>query len=656
MYKDLLLKEGVKENNIIEIALDRKEYIKYRNPNLLYEYIMSKINHNEQFYVFIDEIQMSYKIKNQDVNEKYIPEEDKELLYTTFYDILNDLMSFENIDVYVTGSNSKMLSKDIVTNFRDRGSEITVFPLSFTEYCSVSDMEKMDALEEYMMYGGMPLSVIEKDELEKKKYLLSLHNNVFVKDITERYNLKDDVLLSSLIDILYSSVGSLTNTHKLSNTAESVMKIKSSDNTIKKYLDYGIFICIKDLDYEVIKKSLCAMLNNMFGQILIGIGQNNEIVGIASSKEQLLEDINIIFNEPDSSFKNILKDIEILELSHECYVAVISVVNVFEKIYGLEDSTYFYNFKNKNIYKPSIAEVEKYIKNKIYKRLEYIQNKNVTYQKNIIENLEMISKPFYQMSLHNKLLNKGVLFLQAVEKIFIVNDFYNVNINFPPGNGNVNGKYYFSMDADIRIDDAILRYSCPVSENIEGLEIKNNIYEPGEYIVMKKTGASFYINSNEEWYYCSKDSSDIIINSSSINTKVLLAWLKSSFYIFYCFFDEKVENITDVNTIPRLFLPDFNKLTNKQNSELEKIVIEILSLEQQYLCNELDLSSKITNKKINNKEYESKYYSLIREHNKKVSDLTREIDSLFMEILDITNDERKYVSHCIKQKGLYDLY
>ena len=170
--------------------------------------------------------------------QKLIPDEDKELIYTTFYDILNDLMSFKNIDVYVTGSNSNMLSKDIVTNFRDRGSEIMVSPLSFTEYYSISDMEKMDALEEYMMYGGMPLSVIEKDESEKKKYLQSLHNNVFVKDIVERYNLKDDVLLGSLIDILYSSVGSLTNTHKLSNTAESVMKIKSSDNTVKKYLDY----------------------------------------------------------------------------------------------------------------------------------------------------------------------------------------------------------------------------------------------------------------------------------------------------------------------------------------------------------------------------------------------------------------------------------
>lgn len=238
LYKNILLKDGVNENNIIEIALDRKEHIRYRNPNLLYEYITSKINHDEKFYVFIDEIQMSYRVKNQDIDERYVPEEDRELLYTTFYDILNDLMSYKNIDIYVTGSNSKMLSKDIVTNFRDRGSEIMVFPLSFAEYYSVSDLDKIDALEEYMMYGGMPLSVIEKDESEKKKYLLSLHNNVFLKDIVERYNLKDDVLLSSLIDILYSSVGSLTNTHKLANTAESMMKAKSSDNTIKKYIDY----------------------------------------------------------------------------------------------------------------------------------------------------------------------------------------------------------------------------------------------------------------------------------------------------------------------------------------------------------------------------------------------------------------------------------
>ena len=185
LYKNILLKDGVNENNIIEIALDRKEHIRYRNPNLLYEYITSKINHDEKFYVFIDEIQMSYRVKNQDIDERYVPEEDRELLYTTFYDILNDLMSYKNIDIYVTGSNSKMLSKDIVTNFRDRGSEIMVFPLSFAEYYSVSDLDKIDALEEYMMYGGMPLSVIEKDESEKKKYLLSLHNNVFLKDIVE---------------------------------------------------------------------------------------------------------------------------------------------------------------------------------------------------------------------------------------------------------------------------------------------------------------------------------------------------------------------------------------------------------------------------------------------------------------------------------------
>lgn len=130
LYKDILLKEGVNENCIIELALDKKEHIQYRNPNLLYEYVLSRINKSERFYVFIDEIQMSYKVKNRGVDENVVPIEDRELLYTTFYDVLNDLVSIDNLDIYVTGSNSKMLSKDIVTNFRDRGSEIMVYPLT----------------------------------------------------------------------------------------------------------------------------------------------------------------------------------------------------------------------------------------------------------------------------------------------------------------------------------------------------------------------------------------------------------------------------------------------------------------------------------------------------------------------------------------------
>lgn len=239
LFKNWLLEEGLQETDFVEIALDRKSDIKYRNPNLLYEYIIERTKDvNRKFYVFIDEIQLSYKIKNDDIDESMVPEEDREMIYTTFYDILNDLMSHPNLDIYVTGSNSKMLSKDIVTNFRDRGSEIKVYPLSFQEYLSAVQLEKADAFEEYIMYGGMPLAVLENNEQEKRKYLQGLFTNVYIKDIVERYNLKDDNIISALVDALSSSVGSLTNPNKLANTAGTAMGQKPSYNTIKGYLDY----------------------------------------------------------------------------------------------------------------------------------------------------------------------------------------------------------------------------------------------------------------------------------------------------------------------------------------------------------------------------------------------------------------------------------
>ena len=239
LYKDYLKAEGVTDDCLVEIALDKKAHVKYRNPNELYDYVLSKTQEtSKRYYVFIDEIQLSYKVKNEDVDERLVPEEDRDMLYTTFYDILNDLMGRSNLDVYVTGSNSKMLSKDIVTNFRDRGTEIKVYPLSFKEYYSVSGQEKADALEEYLTYGGMPLAVLEKDEMEKRKYLKGLHKRVYIKDIVERYNLKDDEVLEALIDALSSAVGSLTNPHNLANAAGTLMKRSTSDHTIKNYLDY----------------------------------------------------------------------------------------------------------------------------------------------------------------------------------------------------------------------------------------------------------------------------------------------------------------------------------------------------------------------------------------------------------------------------------
>ncbi len=239
LYKNYLLNEGVAKDCFVELALDKKAHVKYRNPNELYDYVLRKTQDAERrYYVFIDEIQLSYKVKNGDIDENLVPEEDRDMLYVTFYDILNDLMARNNLDIYVTGSNSKMLSKDIVTNFRDRGSEIKVYPLSFKEFYPVSGLEKMDALEEYQTYGGMPLAVLEKDETEKRKYLKGLHKRVYIKDIVERYKLKDDEVLEVLIDTLSSAIGSLTNPHNLANAAGSLMKRNTSDHTIKNYLDY----------------------------------------------------------------------------------------------------------------------------------------------------------------------------------------------------------------------------------------------------------------------------------------------------------------------------------------------------------------------------------------------------------------------------------
>ena len=255
LYKDHLLNEGVTQECFVELALDKKAHVKYRNPNELYDYVLRKTKDDEKrYYVFIDEIQLSYKVKNEDVDERLVPEEDRDMLYTTFYDILNDLMARKNLDIYVTGSNSKMLSKDIVTNFRDRGSEVKVYPLSFKEFFPVSGMEKTDALEEYLTYGGMPLAVLEKDETEKRKYLKGLHKRVYIKDIVERYKLKDDEVLDALINALSSAVGSLTNPHNLANAAGTLMKRNTSDNTIKNYLDYleeaYLFVSAKRFDVK----------------------------------------------------------------------------------------------------------------------------------------------------------------------------------------------------------------------------------------------------------------------------------------------------------------------------------------------------------------------------------------------------------------------
>jgi hypothetical protein len=296
LFKDRLIADGASAEDFIEVALDRKSNIKYRNPNTLYDYIIRRAGDlHKNYYVFIDEIQLSYKVINEDIDSSQVAEEDKNLLYTSFYDVLNDLMSRPNLDIYVTGSNSKMLSKDIVTNFRDRGSEIKVYPLSFAEYLSVSGLDKSDALEEYIMYGGMPLSVLEPDEKEKRKYLADLFANVYIKDVVERYRLKDDIILSALVDALSSSVGSLTNPNKLANTAGSLMGISTSYNTISNYLNYveDAFLFHSSKRWNVKGRKYFATLKKYYA---MDLGLRNARLNFRQQERSHLME-NMIYNE-----------------------------------------------------------------------------------------------------------------------------------------------------------------------------------------------------------------------------------------------------------------------------------------------------------------------------------------------------------------------
>lgn len=295
LFKEYLHQQGVDDSQIIEIALDKKQHEAMRNPNKLYQYVVEKIEgQDKQFYLFVDEIQLSYKIKRADVDESQVPEEDRELIYTTFYDVLNDLMTLSYLDIYVTGGNTKMLSKDVATNFRDRGVEIRLHPLSFAEYYSISGLDKADAWEEYLVYGGMPLAVLEKDPREKEAYLASLFERVYVADIVERYQVAESYV-DDLLDVLASNIGGLTNPSRLANTLNSVRRAGTTDKTVKKYLDAleDAFLFTKARRYDVKGKAYFDSPAKYYAQ---DVGLRNARLNFRQIEETHLME-NILFNE-----------------------------------------------------------------------------------------------------------------------------------------------------------------------------------------------------------------------------------------------------------------------------------------------------------------------------------------------------------------------
>ena len=287
LFRNYLLEQGVAVDNIISIELDLTKDIKYRDPLVLAEYVRSKVEGQDgQFYLFVDEIQMSDEVKNP-----YNPEGKK----ITFYDALNDLRSLPNLDVYVTGSNSKMLSKDILTEFRGRSDEIQVHPLSFAEYYSAVGGDKEDAFEDYAFYGGMPLVLSRPNDTAKANYLSSLFSEVYIKDIVERKKIEREDILGLLLDLLCSSVGSLTNPKKIADTLRSKTGENIAQNTISAYIAHleDAFLFSEAKRYDVKGRKYFEYPYKYYCE---DIGLRNARIGFRQQEMTHIME-NIIYNE-----------------------------------------------------------------------------------------------------------------------------------------------------------------------------------------------------------------------------------------------------------------------------------------------------------------------------------------------------------------------
>lgn len=273
LFHNYLLENGVDEKHIIEIALDDRTNIALRNPDNMLSYVKGKIIDKERYYVILDEVQ----------------------LLKEFEDVLNSFLHIKNADVYVTGSNSKFLSSDVITEFRGRGDEIRVYPLSFREFVSVYDGAKEEAWDDYFNYGGLPLVLSCKTPEEKAEYLISQFKKVYVSDLVERHKIKNGEEFDELIDILASTIGSLTNPLKLANTFKSIKNKTISDKTLKNYLEYlqDAFLISRAKKYDVKGKKY---INSPSKYYFEDIGLGNARLDFRQTEENHIME-NIIYNE-----------------------------------------------------------------------------------------------------------------------------------------------------------------------------------------------------------------------------------------------------------------------------------------------------------------------------------------------------------------------
>ena len=273
IFKNYLIEQGVPESHIITIELDQRKDRKYRDPDIILDYIESIISDKEPYYILLDEVQM----------------------LSEFEEVLNSLLHIKNADIYVTGSNSKFLSKDIITEFRGRGDEVHIYPLTFKEFLQAYEGDMYHGWAEYMVYGGLPLTVTMKTEEQKIQYLTKLFDETYLKDIIERHHIEKFQELEDLVNVLASAIGSLTNVPKIEATFKSVIQSNISANTIRQYIEYleDAFVINRANRYNVKgRKYIGTPVKYYFEDV----GLRNARLGFRQIEETHIME-NIVYNE-----------------------------------------------------------------------------------------------------------------------------------------------------------------------------------------------------------------------------------------------------------------------------------------------------------------------------------------------------------------------
>ena len=367
LFYNYLIESGTNESSIIKIELDQRKYYKYRNSITLCNYIeeIVKKNKNEKIYLFIDEVQFTKKVVDKENDN----------LEVTIYDMLNELKSHKNLDVYVTGSNSKMLSSDIATEFRGRATQINVYPLSFEEYFNYVGGDENKALNNFMLYGGMPKAIMINDENERKDYLSSLYSEIYIKDLLERHHIEREDILNEILNFLASQISSLTNPTNVANVISTIKKEKINPNLVSKYIKHCIdaFLIKQAERYDIKGKTYFSYPNKYY---------YFEDLGLRNAR------LNFRQYDPGHLMENIIYN-ELIRRGYSVDVGVVIDRRNDKKI--SKEIDFIVNYNDKKVYIQSALRMDDY--NKINSELDSLLLTKDFFKKIIIRN--DISHNFY---------------------------------------------------------------------------------------------------------------------------------------------------------------------------------------------------------------------------------------------------------------------